>query len=119
MKKLYLSLIIFIFSLIIYAFFVPYENWSSQSVQESMKRGDDIVKHLEEYKKKNGFYPINLQDLGKKIFSNIPAPIAGDKTWQYQQELSGKSFNLRVGTKNLEDGHILMRDHRYWIHDTQ
>lgn len=119
MKKLYFGLIIFIFSFIVYFLIIPNESWSSKSIQESMKSGDEIVTYLEEYKKKNGYYPINIKDLEQNIFIRISPPIAGNKTWIYKQELSGNSFNLRVGTKNLEYGNILARDHRYWIHDTQ
>jgi hypothetical protein len=110
-----ISLILIIFG--IYANFA--ENWSEDAVSESKKRGDEIVFYIEEFKTKYGNYPQSLEDLPSEKLSKFKSPLAGNKTWIYENEPLAKSYSLRVGTGNLETGPILRRDHRYWIYDTQ
>jgi hypothetical protein len=119
MKKCIVAAALLSVVTVAYLIFFPFEDWSGDAIKKSMRRGDEIAIYLEEYKEQFGHYPALLSALDQEAFNTIQPPVAGNKNWIYAGEPNANSYGLRVGTKNLERGHILMRDHRYWIHDTQ
>ena len=63
-------------------------------INETTQRGDVVIRALEEFHADNGHYPKSLSELQPKYIIEIPQPVWGLETWQY--EAGESEFKLSV-----------------------
>lgn len=59
--------------------------WDSHRVKESIRRGDEIVAALKQFKNDHGDYPEKLEQLVPQYLEAIPPPVAGENYWKYDR----------------------------------
>jgi hypothetical protein len=79
-------------------------------IDETTKRGDVIIRALEQFRADSGHYPKSLSELQPKYIKKIPQPIWGLESWQYKADES--EFTLRVNeSTDTGDGiHLWLRN---------
>src|SRR5436190_1477550 len=71
--------------------------FSSPSVlEETERRGNQVVEGLERFRTDHGTYPDSLQELSPKYMQEVLPPTWGLKTWIYAAERERKGYDLRV-----------------------
>ena len=63
-------------------------------IEESKRRGDEIIHALEEFRAEKGHYPRALNELLPKYMPEIPPPTWGLREWQYT--VATNEISLRV-----------------------
>ena len=93
--------------------------WSDKKVEESKRRGADIIKALEEYKNDTSTYPKTLTDLVPKYVKDILPPVAGNGHWGYKV-YPGGIYNLWFeGDSTYEPSAIYSSRATRWSIDTK
>jgi hypothetical protein len=79
-------------------------------IDETTKRGDVIIRALEQFRADSGNYPKSLSELQPKYITKLPQPVWGLETWQYEADES--EFTLRVNeSSDTGDGiHLWLRN---------
>lgn len=67
-------------------------NWHRAKVEESVRRGDQIIAALHAYKARFGAYPANLTDLVPAFLTDVPPPTAGTQFWYYFRPADRSDF---------------------------
>jgi hypothetical protein len=70
------------------------QGWSADQINESKRRGDDIIQSLESYRAQNGRYPARLDLLIPAYQKSIENPTTGNQQWIYSVRSDGQFFNL-------------------------
>ena len=76
---------------------VVLERRDSRLRDETIRRGDSIVKALKAYKAHNGTYPQSMTTLTPHYIEKLPDAIWGTCRWQYRVFEDGQRFDLAVG----------------------
>lgn len=63
-------------------------------IDETKRRGDMIIRALEQFHSDRGYYPQSLADLAPKHIKELAPPTWGLKEWQYESR--GSEFTLKV-----------------------
>jgi len=70
-------------------------NWTKENINESRRRGNEIISALEAYRAKHQSYPAKLEELVPMYLSEIKSPLAGNGQWKYVTGGNeGKGFYL-------------------------
>lgn len=63
-------------------------------IDETKKRGNQIIQALERFRADQGHYPTSLTDLVPKYIHTLPSATWGTRTWKYAADANG--FTLSV-----------------------
>ncbi len=84
-------------------------NWSTANVEESKRRGAQIIEALEKIKRNEGVYPKSLEELVPKYLASLPQPAVATAKWTYIGAASDDDFLLKFSGPTD-------RDPVYWYH---
>lgn len=96
-------------------------NWTRENINESQRRGDEIVSALETYQAKHHSYPAKLKELVPMYLAEIKPPLAGNKQWEYVAGGNeGKGFYLGFGDDpDTDPVSYFSYNSKEWVMDTR
>jgi hypothetical protein len=74
--------------------------WTSSNIQASKAKGAELIEKIELYRKENGRLPTQLDELVPRYISSVPAPLAGERRWNYNLTGDGNTFYLGFSMPN-------------------
>jgi hypothetical protein len=77
------------------------EDWSKSALDQTEMDGDKVISALKHYRADENKYPPQLEQLVPKYIDKIPAPLVGNRTWQYLT--NENAFGLVVESSDTSD----------------
>ena len=93
-------------------------DWTADRIEQSERRGDDVVRALESYHSKNGKYPNALVQLQPEFIRVIAPPLAGRQKWDYVGSDRGYMLSFRrTDDASSEEFHVTHRSSTWTLVD--
>jgi hypothetical protein len=96
--------------------------WSKQQIDESKRRGNDIIAALEAYKKEQSAYPERLDMLVPKYLPKIEPPVVGGPVWHYETWDHYAQFDIWFGNIDVrvsEPVYKYSSESRIWSYNSK
>lgn len=95
-------------------------DWADKDVEETQKRGHEVIAALEAYRKENETYPALLAVLVPDYVPLIRSPTVGRCSWKYTTYHEGREFILKAEGSSEEEPSMWYNSRfRRWSLDTK